>query len=86
MRILTIVIHDHFLMRVVALSTQASRATLLAAAREQIATSIPWIMELNGNSMILRGNATICAAILRVVQVGTPLNSASTGTSEYYAY
>jgi hypothetical protein len=36
--------------------------------------------------MLIRGNAATRAAIFRVVQVGTVLNSASTGTSEYYTY
>jgi hypothetical protein len=48
----------------------------------------PWRMSIVkiGNSMIIHGNAATRVAILRVVQVGTVLNSASTGTSEYFAY
>jgi hypothetical protein len=38
-----------------------------------------------GNSMIISGNPATRAAILRVEQVGTMLNTASTSTSEYYS-
>jgi hypothetical protein len=48
--------------------------------------SQPWIIVTIGNIMIINCNMATCAAILRVVQVWTVLNSASTGTSECYAY
>jgi hypothetical protein len=37
-------------------------------------------------SMIIRGNAATRADICKIEQVGTVLNSALSGTSEYYAY
>jgi hypothetical protein len=36
--------------------------------------------------MLICGNAATRTAIFRIVQVGTVLNSASAGTSEYYMY
>jgi hypothetical protein len=45
-----------------------------------------WTTVKIGNSFIIRNNAATRAAILRVVQVGTVANSASTGTSKHYAY
>jgi len=36
--------------------------------------------------MTMRVNAAICAAVHLLQSVGTLVKSASTGTSEYYAY
>jgi hypothetical protein len=63
--------------------------TLLYAQSNEVRTVISdcapcaWITVKIGKSMIIRGNAATRAAILIVVQVGSVLNSASTGTSEY---
>jgi len=45
-----------------------------------------WIRVQIITSKIIHGNAATCAAIHCHVSVGTLINSASTGTPEYYAY
>jgi hypothetical protein len=47
---------------------------------------LAWIIVKIGNSMINNGNAATCTAIYELHAVGTAINSASTGTSEYYVY